>query len=234
MSETGEVVYGVIGPEHAGEVHTLQRAAFVAEARLYGTVEIPPLVETVDEIRQRTGQHRDDGRVARQPAGGYRSSHPRRVDRLGQPGGGGARPAGPRRRLAPSLDPGVGRPASGAQVPARRWAQERGRPGHERAARLPRGLQARRSGRSGTGGDGQRPRFEGPATTDLARVRGSVAQSRDDLCPGQGRLLDENGDAEPRSTNGSCPWSRPAPRAGRLCPLTWARRRCRHIAHSLG
>ncbi|MGO9660805.1 MAG: GNAT family N-acetyltransferase [Acidimicrobiales bacterium] len=52
MSETGEVVYGVIGPEHAGEVHTLQRAAFVAEARLYGTVEIPPLVETVDEIRR--------------------------------------------------------------------------------------------------------------------------------------------------------------------------------------
>jgi GNAT superfamily N-acetyltransferase len=52
MSETGEVVYRVIGPEHAGEVLTLQRAAFVAEARLYGTAEIPPLVETLDEIRR--------------------------------------------------------------------------------------------------------------------------------------------------------------------------------------
>jgi GNAT superfamily N-acetyltransferase len=51
MSAIDEVVYSVIGPEHAGEVLTLQRAAFVAEARLYGTVEIPPLVETLDQLR---------------------------------------------------------------------------------------------------------------------------------------------------------------------------------------
>jgi len=51
MSAIGEVVYRVIGPEHAGEVLTVQRAAFVAEARLYGTAEIPPLVETLDEVR---------------------------------------------------------------------------------------------------------------------------------------------------------------------------------------
>jgi ribosomal protein S18 acetylase RimI-like enzyme len=52
MSAMGEVVYRVIGSEHAGEVLTLQRAAFVAEARLYGTAEIPPLVETLDELRR--------------------------------------------------------------------------------------------------------------------------------------------------------------------------------------
>jgi ribosomal protein S18 acetylase RimI-like enzyme len=51
MSAMGEVVYRVIGPENAGEVLTVQRAAFVAEARLYGTAEIPPLVETLDQLR---------------------------------------------------------------------------------------------------------------------------------------------------------------------------------------
>jgi len=48
----GEVAYRVVGPEHAGEVLTVQRAAFVAEARLYGTAEIPPLVETLDQLRR--------------------------------------------------------------------------------------------------------------------------------------------------------------------------------------
>jgi GNAT superfamily N-acetyltransferase len=38
-------------PDDAGEVLTVQRAAFVEEARLYGTVEIPPLTETLDEVR---------------------------------------------------------------------------------------------------------------------------------------------------------------------------------------
>ena len=52
MSAMGEAVYLVIGPEHAGEVLTVQRAAFVAEARLYGTAEIPPLVETLEELRR--------------------------------------------------------------------------------------------------------------------------------------------------------------------------------------
>jgi len=45
------IEYRLLGPEDAGEVLTLQRAAFVAEARLYGTTEIPPLVETLDEVR---------------------------------------------------------------------------------------------------------------------------------------------------------------------------------------
>jgi GNAT superfamily N-acetyltransferase len=52
MGAMVEVVYRVIGPEHAGEVLTVQRAAFVAEARLYATAEIPPLVETLDELRR--------------------------------------------------------------------------------------------------------------------------------------------------------------------------------------
>ncbi len=51
MSAINEVVYRMIGPEHAGEVLTVQRAAFVAEARLYRTTEIPPLVETLDQLR---------------------------------------------------------------------------------------------------------------------------------------------------------------------------------------
>ncbi len=50
-----EVEYRLLGPEHAGEVLTLQRAAFVAEARVYGTTEIPPLVETLDEVRRELG-----------------------------------------------------------------------------------------------------------------------------------------------------------------------------------
>jgi GNAT superfamily N-acetyltransferase len=37
--------------EDAGELLTVQRAAFLAEARLYGTTEIPPLVETLDDLR---------------------------------------------------------------------------------------------------------------------------------------------------------------------------------------
>lgn len=44
--------YRPLGPEHAGEVLTVQRAAFVAEARVHGTTEIPPLVETLEEVRR--------------------------------------------------------------------------------------------------------------------------------------------------------------------------------------
>ena len=46
------ITYRLLGSEHAGEVLTVQRAAFVAEARVYGTTEIPPLVETLDEVRR--------------------------------------------------------------------------------------------------------------------------------------------------------------------------------------
>jgi ribosomal protein S18 acetylase RimI-like enzyme len=43
---------GPLGPEHAGEVMTIQRAAYLAEARRYGAWELPPLVETIEEIRK--------------------------------------------------------------------------------------------------------------------------------------------------------------------------------------
>lgn len=45
------VVIGVPGPGHAGEVLTVQRAAYVTGARRYRAPGIPPLVETLDELR---------------------------------------------------------------------------------------------------------------------------------------------------------------------------------------
>lgn len=39
------------GPEHAGELLTVQRAAYVTEAQRYDAPHIPPLVETLDEVR---------------------------------------------------------------------------------------------------------------------------------------------------------------------------------------
>lgn len=38
-------------PADAGEIFTVQRAAFVAEAQRYGEPDLPPLTEAVDEIR---------------------------------------------------------------------------------------------------------------------------------------------------------------------------------------
>lgn len=42
---------GVLGPEHAGEALTVQRAAYVSEAQRYRAPDIPPLTETADELR---------------------------------------------------------------------------------------------------------------------------------------------------------------------------------------
>jgi GNAT superfamily N-acetyltransferase len=39
------------GPADAGEILTLQRAAYVAEAQLYGDPFIPPLVESIEQVR---------------------------------------------------------------------------------------------------------------------------------------------------------------------------------------
>jgi GNAT superfamily N-acetyltransferase len=39
-----------IRPSDAGEVLTLQRAAFVSEAIIYGSVEMPPFTQTLDEV----------------------------------------------------------------------------------------------------------------------------------------------------------------------------------------
>jgi GNAT superfamily N-acetyltransferase len=40
-----------IGEPDAGEVLTLQRAAFVQEALIYDTVRMPPLTQSLDELR---------------------------------------------------------------------------------------------------------------------------------------------------------------------------------------
>ena len=42
-------------PEDAGELLTLQRAAFVTEAQLYEDPRLPALVETLDELRNALG-----------------------------------------------------------------------------------------------------------------------------------------------------------------------------------
>lgn len=47
----GPVTTRTATPADAGEILTVQRAAFVAEAQRYGQPDLPPLTETVDEIR---------------------------------------------------------------------------------------------------------------------------------------------------------------------------------------
>jgi GNAT superfamily N-acetyltransferase len=46
----GVPVFSRAGIEDAGEVLTLQRAAYVAEAQLYGEPFLPPLTETLEEV----------------------------------------------------------------------------------------------------------------------------------------------------------------------------------------
>ncbi|MCP2166622.1 GNAT family N-acetyltransferase [Goodfellowiella coeruleoviolacea] len=50
-ADPAEVVIRRLRAEHAGEALTVQRAAFVDEARRYRTSEIPPLRETLAELR---------------------------------------------------------------------------------------------------------------------------------------------------------------------------------------
>ena len=58
-----EIVLSPITAADAGEVLTVQRAAFVSEARIYGEPDMPPLVQTLDELE---AELRDaDGFVAR-------------------------------------------------------------------------------------------------------------------------------------------------------------------------
>lgn len=47
----------------AGEVLTIQRAAFVSEALIYGTVDMPPLTQTLEELEAELADA--DGWVAR-------------------------------------------------------------------------------------------------------------------------------------------------------------------------
>ena len=50
MSEP-EVRIDVVGDESAGELLTVRRAAFVSEAQLYDDPHIPPLTQTLEELR---------------------------------------------------------------------------------------------------------------------------------------------------------------------------------------
>lgn len=45
-----EVVIAPIAESDAGEVLTLQRAAFVSEAQIYGSADMPPLTQTLAEV----------------------------------------------------------------------------------------------------------------------------------------------------------------------------------------
>lgn len=47
----GQITVRDITPDDAGEVLTLQRAAFVQEALIYRSVDMPPLTQTLDEVR---------------------------------------------------------------------------------------------------------------------------------------------------------------------------------------
>lgn len=46
-----EMVIAPITETDAGEVMTLQRAAFVSEAQIYGSADMPPLTQTLAEVR---------------------------------------------------------------------------------------------------------------------------------------------------------------------------------------
>ncbi|WP_084129286.1 GNAT family N-acetyltransferase [Demequina sp. NBRC 110055] len=50
MAETESVRIDVVGADHAGELLTVRRAAFVTEAQLYGDPHIPALTQTLDEL----------------------------------------------------------------------------------------------------------------------------------------------------------------------------------------
>ncbi|GLZ10692.1 GCN5 family acetyltransferase [Actinomadura sp. NBRC 104425] len=46
-----QVVIERAGPADAGEIFTVQRAAYLAEAQLYGDPFLPPLVESLEQLR---------------------------------------------------------------------------------------------------------------------------------------------------------------------------------------
>lgn len=67
-SPGAEVTLSRIGPADAGEVLTVQRAAFVSEALIYGDADMPPLTQTLEELRAELAEcggwvARQDGRL---------------------------------------------------------------------------------------------------------------------------------------------------------------------------
>ena len=63
MANEPDVVLSRISPADAGEVLTVQRAAFASEALIYGSADMPPLTQTLDEMRAELEDA--DGWVAR-------------------------------------------------------------------------------------------------------------------------------------------------------------------------
>jgi len=61
--EEADIVITPISADDAGEVLTIQRAAFVSEALIYGSVDMPPLTQTPDELEAELRE--SDGWVAR-------------------------------------------------------------------------------------------------------------------------------------------------------------------------
>lgn len=58
-----ELVLSRISPNDAGEILTVQRAAFVSEALIYGSVDMPPLTQSLEELGAELQEA--DGWVAR-------------------------------------------------------------------------------------------------------------------------------------------------------------------------
>lgn len=51
MTRMDEMRIDVVGPEEAGELLTIRRAAFVSEAQQHDDPHIPPLTQTLEELR---------------------------------------------------------------------------------------------------------------------------------------------------------------------------------------
>ncbi|WP_426185301.1 GNAT family N-acetyltransferase [Microbacterium sp. TWP3-1-2b2] len=51
MANDPDVTLARISPNDAGEVLTIQRAAFASEALIYGTADMPPLTQTLEELQ---------------------------------------------------------------------------------------------------------------------------------------------------------------------------------------
>ncbi|MEU4016444.1 GNAT family N-acetyltransferase [Microbacterium sp. NPDC028030] len=49
--DSSEIVISPLSDADAGEVLTVQRAAFVSEAKIYGSVDMPPLTQTLTELQ---------------------------------------------------------------------------------------------------------------------------------------------------------------------------------------
>ncbi|MFE7844462.1 GNAT family N-acetyltransferase [Microbacterium sp. NPDC057407] len=68
MATSDEIEIRPITPDDAGEALTLQRAAFVQEALIYNSVQMPPLTQSLDELRAELVENlgcvaRDAGRM---------------------------------------------------------------------------------------------------------------------------------------------------------------------------